>query len=143
ILYEMLAGHPPIQGETDIDTLKRVLTDDPADLRKVRPDVPPDLEAICLKCLEKRPEARYSTAADLADDLERFSKGLPVRARHVGVLTRVTRRAGRQPRSVKIAAGVVSAMWCVTAFSLWNYLRIQDGIEQSAAIIADLSDKSV
>ena len=59
ILYELLTGRPPYSGATDVETLKRLVTDDPVPPRKLRPDIPRDLEAICLKCLEKDPARRY------------------------------------------------------------------------------------
>jgi serine/threonine protein kinase len=73
ILYELLAGRPPFQGPTDMDILMQVLADEPVPPGRVRRGVPADLEAICLHCLEKKPEHRYATAAALADDLHRFA----------------------------------------------------------------------
>src|SRR5437762_5015911 len=75
VLYELVTGRPPIVGATSIDTLRRVLVDDPAPLRDVVRTVPEALENIVAKCLEKSTEFRYATAGDLAADLRRFLEG--------------------------------------------------------------------
>ena len=108
ILYELLAGRPPFQGQTDTDTLRQIVTDEPASLRRQRPDVPVDLEAACRKCLEKNPAARYPTAAALADDLRRFLDGRPTLVRPLGRCERVVRWARRRPEVAGLAglAGV-------------------------------------
>jgi eukaryotic-like serine/threonine-protein kinase len=97
VLYELLTGRPPHRGETDLETLRLVSDQDPASPRALRPGLPRDLETITLKCLEKRPARRYSGAAELAGDLERFLDGRPVLARPVSPLERVAKWARRRP----------------------------------------------
>jgi serine/threonine protein kinase len=76
ILYEMLTGQRPFAGGPSVaDLLERVTSEKPAPPRRLRPEIPHDVEAICLKCLEKQPARRYASAAALADDLERWSRG--------------------------------------------------------------------
>jgi hypothetical protein len=72
ILYEMLTGRRPFQGDSFLSTLEQVRTLPPTPPRELRPDVPPELEAICLRCLAKQPAGRYPTAAALADDLHQY-----------------------------------------------------------------------
>ncbi|CAK9090901.1 Uncharacterized WD repeat-containing protein all2124, partial [Durusdinium trenchii] len=97
ILFELLTGQPPLRGESDVDTLRRIVSDDPPLVRIARPRVPRDLEAICLKCLEKRPAQRYLTAGELALDLRRFQNGTPTIARPIGISHRAWRWSRKRP----------------------------------------------
>jgi serine/threonine-protein kinase len=81
ILYELLTGRPPFQAASVVDVLLLVRTEEAVPPRRLNPKIDPDLELVCLKCLEKRPEHRYATAAALAADLEAYLKSEPVSAR--------------------------------------------------------------
>ena len=93
ILYCLLCRRPPHRGANDPDTLRRVVADEPIPPRRVRPEIPRDLEAICLKCLEKDPARRYCSARDLADDLGRFLAGAATKARPISAPARAWRSA--------------------------------------------------
>src|SRR5206468_7271799 len=89
ILYECLTGRRPIEGDGQVQTLQKVLLSEPESLRRwlpaaARDGAAGDLEAICQKCLEKEPQRRYRSAGEFADDLGRWLRNEPVKARHVG-----------------------------------------------------------
>jgi serine/threonine protein kinase/uncharacterized caspase-like protein len=77
VLYELFTGRPPFHADRD-SIMRQVITEEPVPPRRLQPLMPPDLEMICLKCLEKDPARRYATAAALADDLERSLRGEPL-----------------------------------------------------------------
>src|SRR5262249_38510970 len=81
IMYELLTGRPPFQAASAVDVLLLVRTEEAVPPRRLNPGIDPDLELICLKCLEKRPQHRYATAAALANDLEAYLSGEAVSAR--------------------------------------------------------------
>ncbi len=121
ILYEMLTGRSPFMGETILDTLYQVQTEEPLPPHCLRPKVPLDLETICLKCLDKEPPRRYATARDLADDLERFLQGEPVRARKSTFLGRGWRWCCRNQLLASLL-GVTAALAMMTWLaSIWLY----------------------
>jgi tetratricopeptide (TPR) repeat protein len=113
ILYQLLAGRPPYQGDTVLATLDLARSADPTPLRSLRPSVPGDLETICLKCLQREPQKRYATAADLADDLARSLRGEPIRAKPAAWHERLVKWARRNPALAGLV--LVSAVFLVTA----------------------------
>lgn len=97
MLYELLTGQIPFQGDTNLETLRAIDTDEPTPLRKLNSAIPRDLEAICLCCLSKAPSSRYDTAYALQQDLERWLAGHPVQARRVTSVERTIRWSKRNP----------------------------------------------
>jgi WD40 repeat protein/serine/threonine protein kinase len=104
ILYELLTGRPPFKAATAWDTIQQVLREEALPPSRVQSKTPRDLETICLKCLQKQPEKRYASAADLADDLERFLHERPIRARPVGRVERLRKWARRRPALAALLA---------------------------------------
>lgn len=108
ILYELLTGRPPFRGETVYDTIRQVQEAEPLDPRAVNPNADRDLAAIALKCLAKEPVKRYASAAELADDLDRWLAGEPTKARPpslAGLAARWLRRNAAAAATV-VAVGV-------------------------------------
>src|SRR6266446_7028339 len=97
VLYQLLTGHPPFAGGTTYETIKLVLDTEPRQPRLWNPKIDRDLSTICLKCLEKDPKRRYSSAFALAEDLERWLKHEPILARHTGIFTRGRKWLRRNP----------------------------------------------
>src|SRR5262249_28957393 len=107
ILYECVTGRPPFLADTPLETVLRVLTDEPLPPTRLQPRLPRDLETICLHCLNKSPARRYASALALADDLARFLAGEPVAARPVGAWGRAGKWERRRPAVASLLALVV------------------------------------
>jgi hypothetical protein len=105
ILYEMLTARPPFRGNDPQETLASVVSRAPESPGSLRPGLSKDLEAICLRCLEKQPQDRYANARELADDLQRFMDGHVVRARPLDTMQRLGRWMRREPQ-LAAAVGV-------------------------------------
>jgi hypothetical protein len=110
ILYECLTGRPPFVADSPLDALLQTLKDEPKPPSRVRPGVPRDLETVCLKCLAREPERRYGSALEVAEELERWLGGEPVRARAVGRWGRAVRWARRHPAATALTAVSLAAL---------------------------------
>lgn len=104
ILYECLTGRPPFKAATVLETLEQVRWQEPVPPRVLQPTTPFDLQIICLQCLQKEPDRRYPSAAALADDLGRFVRGEPIRARPTPTLVRLIRWTRRRPTLAALTA---------------------------------------
>ncbi len=114
ILYQMLTGRPPFVGATPLETIDQVRFTDVVSPSRLRPNVPRDLETIVLKCLQKEPAKRYSTASLLAEDLDRYLHGKPIQARPVSKFEKVVKWCRRRPA----IAGMLGLIVLLTAASL-------------------------
>ena len=103
VLYQLLTSHPPFAGGTTYETIKLLLETEPRPPRLWNSKVDQDLSTICRKCLEKDPQRRYSSALVLAEDLERWLKHEPIRARHIGVVAKGKKWLQRNPSAATMA----------------------------------------
>src|SRR5262249_28884326 len=124
ILYEMLTGRPPFRGETPMDTMMQVVTEEPIPPTRLQPKVPRDLETICLKCLQKQPGKRYPDAESLANDLEQFLAGNPIAARPVGMGERTLKWVRRRPAAAALVAVSVFATGCLVLGGLFYSAKV-------------------
>ena len=123
ILYEMLTGRPPFQGETLLDTLEQVRNQDPVPPSRLQPKIAKDLETICLKCLQKDARQRYPTTTGLADDLHRFLSGEPISARPVGKLEQAWRWCRRKPLEASLYASVAGVVLMLLSAGVYLWYR--------------------
>lgn len=131
ILYELLTGKPPFRGATSLETLRQVESAEPVSPRRQNPQLPRDIETICLKCLRKEPGLRYPTAAALAEDLRRFLNGEPVLARPASGPERLWRWCRRKPAmAALIAASLLAIVVFPTALAIVQKLEQQRTEEQ-------------
>ena len=136
VLYALLAGRAPFGGTNVVDTLEQVRERTPESPRKLNPQVPRDLDIICLKCLEKDPRQRYASADALAEDLKRWLAGEPIAARPVGKAARAWMWCRRNPVVAGAAGVVVAALVTVALLSLF-YARQQTRLAIARKLYGD------
>lgn len=132
VLYEALTGRPPFQAETVSKTLQQVAEHEPVAPARLDPTVGRDLDTICLKCLEKRPERRYATAGSLAEDLQRFLDNRPILARPTGPLENLARWCRRNPPLAASLAGLLAVFAAAFVLVSWSYWRAEAAFEEEA-----------
>lgn len=126
VLYACLTGRPPFQAASVLDTVRQVLERDPVSLRDLNAAIPQDLETICLKCLEKSIPRRYSTAKEVADELQRYLEGRPILARPVSRAERFRRWCRRNPMIASLSAAVAFSLLlgiAVSSYFAWKENR--------------------
>src|SRR5215213_5003560 len=129
VLYELLTGERPFRGNRRM-LLLQVLDDEPRAPRRLNDRVPRDLETITLKAMAKAPGRRYATAADLADDLRRFLRGEPVKARPAGRFERAWRWAKRNP----VPASLLVAVTLGSGLGLWRLSGLSEDLVRASAL---------
>ena len=121
VLYELLTGRPPFRAETPAATMRQVMESEPAAPRKLNAALPPDLETICLKCLEKNPARRYHSARALAEELGRFLNHEPIQAIPVSTVRKAESWLRRHPWPLVAAAS--SASIVLMGLLYWQFER--------------------
>jgi hypothetical protein len=137
LLYFLLSGRPPFEGETGYEVIRKVITDEPIPPDRLRGEVPRDLSVICLKCLEKDTAKRYAGAAVLAEDLRRWLKDEPIQARPAG---RVERAAKWVKRNRGLAAGLAAAAVALVAGSVVSLYFAFDAAGQATQARKEKTD---
>jgi WD40 repeat protein len=135
ILYHLLTGRPPFLGHTMQDTLTQVLDKDPVAPRLLVPRIPQDLETICLKCMQKEPHRRYQAAQEVADELDRFLAGKPIRAVPIGYPEKLWRWCRREPAVASLTgtAALLLAAGGLLVFSQWR--RAEASLEANRQLL--------
>ena len=143
-LYSLLTGRPPFQAASVIETLDLVRTREPAPPSTLVPGVPRDLETITLTCLGKDPLRRYASAEALADDLQRWLDGFPIKARPVSKLEHASRWCRRRPALASVLAvlAVTVASSLVGLLTLWRHSESERARAENALALAIASDKA-
>jgi serine/threonine protein kinase/WD40 repeat protein len=131
ILYELLTGQPPFKAATAIETLHLVLTTEAVSPARHQPRLPRDLVTIVTRCLHKEPRLRYGTAAELADDLDRFLSDRPVRARRTSVVERGWRWCRRNPAVALLFTSVAVLLVAVAAVSSISSIRLSAQLQRT------------
>ena len=141
ILYVLLTGRPPFRGETTAETIRQVLNDEPVPPRRLRQGLPRDLETICLTCLQKEPGRRYASASALRDDLNRFLRDEPIRARPVSAGERVAKWARRRPATASLLAVLALTLVVGSGAVIWQWRHAVD-LNEKLGLSLDQSVRS-
>src|SRR5213080_4148192 len=134
VLYQLLTGQPPFAGGATYETIKLLLDTEPRLPRLLNPKIDRDLSTICLKCLQKDPKRRYSSALALAEDLERWLKHEPIQARHTGVFARGSKWVRRNPSSALLAASLI-ALAAASGWIVWKSVLIRQPVATGIAVL--------
>src|SRR5947209_5162266 len=134
VLYQLLTGQPPFAGGTTYETIKLLLDTEPRQPRLLNPKIDRDLSTICLKCLEKDPKRRYSSALTLAEDLNRWLKHEPIQARRTGVFTRGRKWVRRNPARALLTASLV-ALAAASGWIVWKSELIRGPVTTGIAVL--------
>jgi serine/threonine protein kinase/tetratricopeptide (TPR) repeat protein len=134
VLYQLLTGHPPFAGGTTYETIRLLLNTEPRQPRLWNRKIGRDLATICLKCLEKDPQRRYSSALALAEDLQCWLTHEPIRAKRSGFFTHGRKWVRRNPISALLAASLV-ALAAATGWIIWKSEFVRQPVTTGIAVL--------
>jgi len=134
VLYQLLTGHPPFAGGATYETIRLLLDTEPRQPRLLNPKIDRDLSTICLKCLEKDPKRRYSSALALAEDLDHWLKHEPIQARRIGLFARGGKWVQRNPTSALLAASLI-ALAAAAGWIVWESELIRQPLTTGIAVL--------
>ena len=134
VLYQLLTGQPPFAGGTTYETIKLLLDTEPRQPRLLNSKIDRDLSIICVKCLEKDPKRRYSSALALAEDLERWLKHEPIQARRTGIFIRGQKWMRRNPASALLAASLI-ALAAAAGWIVWKSEFVAHPVTTGIAVL--------
>jgi TolB-like protein/Tfp pilus assembly protein PilF len=134
LLYQLLTNHPPFAGGTSYETIRLLLNTEPRQPRLWNRKIDRELSTICLKCLEKDPKCRYSSALALAEDLEHWLKHEPIRARRSGFLTHARKWVRRKPAIAALIALLV-AFAATLGWIVWKTEFIPQPVTNGVAVL--------
>src|SRR5207253_4372417 len=134
VLYQLLTGHPPFAGGTTYETIKLLLDTEPRQPRLWNRKIDRELSTICLKCLEKDPKRRYSSALSLAEDLEHWLRHEPIRAHRTGIFTRGRKWVRRNPTSALLVLSLI-ALAAAMGWNAWKSELISRPAPKGIAVL--------
>src|SRR4029077_8328696 len=134
VFYQLLTGQPPFTGGTTFEIVRLVLDTEPRPPRLLNPKVDRDLSTICLKCVEKDPKRRYSSALALAEDLEHWLKHEPIRAKRSGFFSHARKWVRRKPAIAALSASLV-VLAAVMGWNVWKSELFRAVPEKSIAVL--------
>ena len=134
VLYQLLTGHPPFAGGTTYETIRLLLDTEPRQLRLWNRNIDREVSTICLKCLEKDPKRRYSSALALAEDLEHWLKHEPIQAKPSGSFTHARKWVQRNPATAALIASL-AALAAATGWNVWEGELFRAAPEKSIAVL--------
>ncbi|MFT3878736.1 MAG: protein kinase [Gemmatales bacterium] len=133
IFYECLTGRPPFKGASVFETLHQSLYEDPLPPRRLRQELSPDLQAVCLKCLNRIPEQRYASGKKLAEDIDRYLAGQPTLARPVSTIQRAVKWCRRSPVVAGLLALLALLILSTVALMAWYTVQLNTSLQDKIA----------
>jgi len=134
VLYQLLTAQPPFAGGTTYETIKLLLETEPRQPRVLNPKIDRDLSTICLKCLEKDPQRRYSSALALAEDLEHWLRHEPIRAHRTGIFARGRKWVRRKPAVVAVIT-LSLALAAAISWNVWKSEVMRQPVTSGVAVL--------